>query len=114
MNQIVMVILIVIILVFLLCNRQNESFYFRSPSLEYSAEACGRSCDNTSGCNSYYFDPSSRQCWMNSAYRYGDLYYPYVNNTYWFSPNRYRWGRYFGDIQGKYRPLIIKQQKKDE
>jgi hypothetical protein len=112
MNQIAIVIFVVIILGVLLCGGKNEGFYFRSPSLSYDAEACGRQCDNTSGCNSYYFDPSSRQCWKNSAYSYSDLYYPYVNNTYWFSPSRYKFGRYFGDIQGKYRPDIIKEHKK--
>lgn len=112
MNQIVMVTLIVVALIFLLCNRQSESFYFRSPSLAYDADACLRSCDNTSGCNSAYYDAVTRACWKQSAYAYGDLYYPYVNNTYWFSPSRYRYSRYFGDIQGKYRPNIIKEHKK--
>ncbi len=98
MNMIlILVIIVVIVIIVCSTDSKNEGFYFKSPPLAYDADACGRMCDNTQGCNSYYYDHVTRQCWMNSYYRYGDLFYPYVNNTYLRSPARYRWGRYWGE-----------------
>ena len=111
MNQIFVIILVVIIVAFLICNTDNkEGFYFRSPPLSYDRNACERLCDNTDGCQSSYYDPVTRQCWMNSYFKYGDLYYPYVNNTYYFTPSKFRWGKYYGkyhwDQKGNNRPKL--------
>lgn len=112
MNQTVIIILAVLIGLVLFCKTDNkrekfnnDSFYYRSPPLSYNAEACQRLCDNTEGCDSYYFDPSNRACWMNSYYKYGDIYYPYVNNTYFWVPSRFRFGKYFGQMRN-FRPAI--------
>lgn len=104
------IIIVIIIILGLLCDRlnSNEEYYYETPSLSYNAEQCGLKCDNTVGCNSYYYDPVTRQCWQNSTYKYGDLYYPYVNRTNYWIPSKYRFGKYLGDIQGKYRPLVAK------
>jgi hypothetical protein len=111
MEQIYIVLIFVVILVLLFCKPDNnENFYFRSPPLDYDADSCQRRCDNTSGCNSFYYDPITRQCWMQSAYKHSDLYYPYVHNTYWWVPSRYRFGKTFGDVEGKYRPKIMREQ----
>jgi hypothetical protein len=104
------IFIIAIIFGVLSCNT-NENFHFKSPPLSYDAESCGRMCDNTNGCNSYYYDPVTRQCWMNSYKKYGDLYYPYVNNTYGWLPSRYRWGRYWGYRHGNHRPLTSRKMR---
>jgi hypothetical protein len=106
-----LIILVVVVVLFLMCNFKNkEDFYFRSPPLAYDRTACERMCDNTDGCQSSYYDPVTRQCWMNSYFKYGDLYYPYVNNTYYFTPSRFRWGKYYGasqrDVEGNYIPKL--------
>lgn len=108
------VIFAIIIVVILSCNYSDnkENFYFRAPPLSYSNEACLRMCDNTDGCNSAWFDPSTRQCWMNQYYKYGDLYYPYVNNTYFWSPSRFRYGKYFGKMRN-HRPNIKRFRRRD-
>ena len=108
MDQLITVVIILLIL-FVLFGRNNNKenfFFYKTPPLLYDAESCGRRCDNTSGCQSYYYDPVTRQCHMNSHHRYGDLYYPYVNNTYWWTPSRYRWGKYVGEIARHQRPKI--------
>jgi hypothetical protein len=105
MNQTIVIIIVIIICLALFCTSdKQENFYYRSPPLSYNAEACQRLCDNTDGCNSSYFDPSTRACWMNSYYKYGDIYYPYVNNTYFWTPSRFRFGKYFGKLRNA-RPL---------
>ena len=115
MNQTIIIILVAIVIILLLSKKENnkENFYFRSPPLAYSHEACTRMCDNTDGCQSSWFDPNTRACWMNSYYRYGDIYYPYVNNTYTWTPSRFRFGKYFGRNAG-YRPKIKTQTRKSE
>jgi hypothetical protein len=110
MNQ-ALIIAVVVILVFMMCGVNSEHFYFRAPPLAYDAQNCSRLCDNTTGCNSYYYNPVTRQCWQNSFYRYGEIYYPYTNNTNFFVPARYKWGKYFGDIKGSYRPYLMQDQK---
>lgn len=112
-KEVIIGIIIVIVVLYMMCSVEKENFYFRSPPLSYDAESCGRMCDNTNGCNSYYYDPVTRQCWMNSYYKYGDLYYPYVNNTYWWVPSRYRWGRYWGYRHGNNRPLTINEKHEE-
>lgn len=106
-------IIILLIGLYVLClsfEDKNEGFYFTSTPIAYNSEACGRMCDNTNGCNSWYYDDVSRQCWMNSEYRYGDLYYPYMNQTYFWAPAKYRWGRYAG-YHNNSRPIISKKRR---
>jgi len=106
-NQLVMIILVVLI-IFALCRNSNQEnfFFYKTPPLLYDAQACEARCNNTSGCQSYYYDPVTRQCYMNSYHRYGDLYYPYVNNTYWWTPSRYHFGKYVGEIARHQRPKL--------
>ena len=105
--EIILLFIAIIALLWIVFFREEEGFYFKSPPLTYDADACGRLCDNTGGCNSYYYDPVTRQCWLNSYYRYGDLMYPYMNNTYFWTPARYRWGKYWVDSDGNYRPRAL-------
>jgi len=95
---------VIVVVLYLMCNR-NEGFYFRSPPLSYDSDACNRMCDNTNGCNSSYYDPATRQCWMNSYENYNDLFYPHQNNTYNWNPSRFRFGKYRGYRHGHERPL---------
>jgi hypothetical protein len=93
MNQ-MFVVIIVIIFMILFCKQNNENFYFHTPSLSYDAETCGRMCDNTKGCNSYFYDPITRACHMQNYFKYGDLYYPYANSTYFWTPSKFRFGKF--------------------
>ena len=110
-----LLVIIIIIVIFLLCNKKdsNEGFYFKSPPLAYDADACGRMADNTEGVNSYYYDPSTRFCHLNTLYHYGDLYYPSINNTYWWSPTRYRYGKFRGEANHYSPPKTVKSYKTD-
>lgn len=110
-NMIIFLIVVVVIIWWFFI-KQDEHFYFKSPPLTYDADACSRLADNTFGANSYYYDPITRQCWLNSYYKYGDLMYPYMNNTYFWSPTKYRWGRTWVDREGNYRPRALQVRTK--
>jgi len=105
----VVIVIVVTVIIYMSFDDDTEHFHFKTPPLSYDASSCERMCDNTNGCNSFYYDPITRQCWMNSYHKYGDMYYPYMNNTYWWSPARYRWGRYWGGHNQ--RPLANRKQK---
>ena len=100
-TELIVTIIVLVILYMIWNNRQNEGFYFRTPPLAYDSDACDRMCQNTSGCNHYYYDPVTRQCFMSAFYKYGDLYYPYMHNGNHFFPLRYRHGRYWGTRFGE-------------
>lgn len=108
--EFVVIFIIIVIIIYIFKSKSNENFYFKSPPLAYSSEICGRMCDNTNGCQSYYYDPSTRQCWMNNYHRYGDLYYPHIHNTTTWIPSRFRFGKYYGDVMGRHRPFIKNYQ----
>jgi hypothetical protein len=109
MNQIYLIILVIIVFALLCQIDSKEHYYYKNPPLSYSNAACARRCDNTAGCNSHYYDDSSRQCFMNSMYTNTDLFYPYNNNTQYWMPSKFRFGKYFGvDPKGNYRPSIAK------
>ena len=94
-TETIIIIMAIITVYIIMTKKENtERFYYKNPPVAYDINACGRMCDNTKGCNSYYYDASTRKCWMNGAYRNEELYYPNINNTYWWNPSRYRWGRY--------------------
>jgi hypothetical protein len=104
-------LVIIIIFIGIMCETKLENFYYESPPIAYNQSSCNRMCDNSPYCESSWYDPASRQCWMNTKYRYGDLYYPYVNNTYLWYPSKFGYGKYFRDVNSKFRPSAMRTYK---
>ena len=98
------IILFFVILIFiLLCiknktQNKKENFHFKHIPIEINEEACKMRCDNTAGCDAYYFDNITGQCVQTRFYKFGDIYYPYVNYDYLARKSKYKYGK-----MGEYR-----------
>lgn len=73
----------------------NENFYFKHIPIENNEEACKLRCDNTAGCETYYFDNVTGQCVQTQFYKFGDIYYPYVNYDHIARPSKYKYKKSF-------------------
>lgn len=94
--EIIILIIIVIILYFSYVKYTSEEFNV-PPNVD-NLIACERLANNTPDVQSYFFNPNTNQCFLNSDFVYGDMHYPYMNNTYYFTPAKYDYGKFLGEI----------------
>jgi hypothetical protein len=97
MNQIIAIIFIIFIFGLLFCTKnQNikENFHFKHIPIVNNKEACKLRCDNTAGCDTYFFDNVTGQCIQTQIYKFGDIYYPFVNYDYMARPSKYKYKKH--------------------
>jgi hypothetical protein len=88
MNQII--IIFIILLFLLLCKYKKENFIFKHIPIENNRESCKMRCDNTIGCEKYFFDNVTGQCLQMQYYKHGDIFHPYTTYDYLSLPHKYK------------------------